>query len=200
MYNKLILEIDAKDNGVDVADEVRYHVSTHLGARVGRFNLDWDAPETACVHKQFRKAMLVAEEELMYNVKQMQSTLSAYSLVEDDYKKRMEVHPSGEIMVLSKFCPWKGLLSEIEDNNNEAGIVKFVLFKDYGGSWRISTVNLEAGSFAFRVSIKKEWCGLRDNELSKVAEIPDGIFVHMSGFIGGAKSYESVLKMAEVSI
>jgi len=88
MYNKLILEIDAKDNGVDVAETMRYSVSSHLGSRVGRLNLDWDAPDTACVHKQFRKAMLIAEEELMYNVKQIQSQLSAFSIVEGDFNKR----------------------------------------------------------------------------------------------------------------
>jgi len=103
-------------------------------------------------------------------------------------------------MVLSKFCPWKGLLCECEDKNNETGKVKFVLFQDFGGSWRISTVSTDAGSFAFRASIKKAWCGLRDNDLSEAAGITDGVFVHMSGFIGGAKSYESVLKMAEASI
>lgn len=50
LYNKFILEVDAQDNGVDIAEKMRYTVGTHLGARVARFNLDWDAPENACVH------------------------------------------------------------------------------------------------------------------------------------------------------
>lgn len=106
--------------------------------------------------------MFIVEEELMYHVKSMVSQINATSLVEEDYKKRLDVHPSGEIMLLNKFCPWKGLLTEIEEKDNNSGKVKFVLFQDYGGSWRISTVGVEAGSFAFRAGIKKEWRGLRD--------------------------------------
>jgi len=56
------------------------------------------------------------------------------------------------------------------------------------------------GSFLQRISLKKEWRGLRDDELSKIIGIDDAIFVHMSGFIGGAKSQASCLKMALESI
>jgi len=37
-------------------------------------------------------------------------------------------------------------------------------------------------------------------ELISVSGIPDIVFVHNSGFIGGAKSYESTLYMAVESI
>jgi len=36
--------------------------------------------------------------------------------------------------------------------------------------------------------------------LVAVSGIPDIVFVHASGFIGGAVSYESVLKMALLSL
>jgi len=42
--------------------------------------------------------------------------------------------------------------------------------------------------------------GLRDDELSKAAGISDGVFVHMTGFIGGARSKESALKLAKMSL
>lgn len=37
-------------------------------------------------------------------------------------------------------------------------------------------------------------------ELVAASGIPDIVFVHNSGFIGGAKSYESTLRMAVESI
>lgn len=55
-------------------------------------------------------------------------------------------------------------------------------------------------SFANRVSIHKDYRGLRGEELSKAAGITDGEFVHAAGFIGGAWSLESVIKMAEESL
>lgn len=41
MYEKLILEIDAIDNGVTQAPDMKYHIGTGLGSRVGRMNPGW---------------------------------------------------------------------------------------------------------------------------------------------------------------
>ena len=47
-----------------------------------------------------------------------------------------------------------------------------------------------------RLSLLEEWQGLRDEELSKLSGIPECIFVHASGFIGGNQTYEGALEMA----
>jgi|LauGreDrversion4_2_1035121.scaffolds.fasta_scaffold546097_2 hypothetical protein len=41
LYKKFILEIDAIDNGVSEAPEMKYMISTGLGVRIGRMNPDW---------------------------------------------------------------------------------------------------------------------------------------------------------------
>lgn len=51
-----------------------------------------------------------------------------------------------------------------------------------------------------RVPINLAWSGLRDEELQKVSGVHDATFVHNTGFIGGAKSLQSVLRMAEISL
>lgn len=52
-----------------------------------------------------------------------------------------------------------------------------------------------------RIGLKEEWRGIKDMiELKSVSKIEDIVFVHNSGFIGGARSYESVLRMALESI
>ena len=51
-----------------------------------------------------------------------------------------------------------------------------------------------------RVPLKSEWCGLREKELNEISGFDDAIFVHMTGFIGGAKSQATVIRMAELSI
>lgn len=51
-----------------------------------------------------------------------------------------------------------------------------------------------------RLSLKEEWRGLRDEELSKISGIPGCIFVHANGFIGGNKTREGALQMALQSL
>ena len=55
-------------------------------------------------------------------------------------------------------------------------------------------------NFESRKPLPLQWRGLRDDELSKESGIPGCIFVHMSGFIGGNKSYEGALAMARASL
>lgn len=59
---------------------------------------------------------------------------------------------------------------------------------------------ITTSGFENRVSLHQEFRGLRGEELNKAAGVSDAEFVHASGFIGGAWSLESALKMAEASI
>ena len=57
-------ELDALDNGVQVAEEPRYRIVTHLGARVGRLNPGWQeesSPEME--NKRFKEALKLAAKE-----------------------------------------------------------------------------------------------------------------------------------------
>ena len=55
---------------------------------------------------------------------------------------------------------------------------------------------MDSQSFNNRLSLPKEWQGLRDEELSAKSGIPGCIFIHASGFIGGNATYDGVLTMA----
>lgn len=59
---------------------------------------------------------------------------------------------------------------------------------------------MDAGSFQNRLSLPAAWQGLRDAELSAASGIPNCVFVHASGFIGGNKTYEGVLQMAQKAL
>ena len=84
------------------------------------------------------------------------------------------------------------------------GQTKFVFFKDNRKMFRLQGVPLpqgtESGGFNNRCFIHKDFRGLRGEELNYAAGINDGEFVHMGGFMGGAWSLESCLKIAEASL
>ena len=52
---------------------------------------------------------------------------------------------------------------------------------DRGGQWRVQAVSVAPASFQNRKSLPKAWQGLRDEQLSETAEIPNCVFVHASG-------------------
>ena len=61
-------------------------------------------------------------------------------------------------------------------------------------------VSAAKGSFETRRPLREEWRGVRDEELSRVSGVDGCIFVHASGFIGGNKTFEGALKMAQLAL
>lgn len=66
---------------------------------------------------------------------------------------------------------------------------------------RIQTVAPKGNFFGQRVTLSKAWHGLRHQELESLDEtMKDMEFVHHSGFIGGAWTLATAIKMAEISL
>lgn len=202
IYESLIEEIDAVDNGVNQYDGTpRYRVTTTLSGRVGRLNPPWNE-ENPDPRAGFDKAMVICGEEFTDRLEYFKdSWLPARKLVEDAIKKRKTVHPSGEIVVFeSSGCPWKGHLFNIEEELEIFGEIKFVLYPDASGNWRVQCVPEELSSFKNRLSLLDKWLGVRDQELSDLSGIPGCIFVHANGFIGGNKTLDGALEMGKMTL
>jgi len=203
-YNSLIRELDAIDNGVQIAEEPRYHFVTHLAARIGRLNPSWQEPNSPDIENaSFKEATEMAARELFDVIcGYCNSWLPAYSIVHDALSKRTEVHSSGEIIKLPRFCPWTEHLFDLEAEceANRTPLAKYILFQDSRGGWRVQAAPKVRGSFENRLPLPKAWCGLRESELDKVTGVPGGVFVHANGFIGGHTTEEGALAMASKAL
>lgn len=69
-------------------------------------------------------------------------------------------------------------------------LIKYVLYQDSSSKWRIQAVPVSSSSFQSRLALPEQWRGLRDGVLSEKAGVEGCIFIHASGFIGGANTYE----------
>lgn len=203
VYNSLIREIDAIDNGVNQADDVVYNITTNLSSRIGTMNPPWNAPANAgfSPHAQFKKAMKICEEQFIHTLYgQVQILLPARQNVLEAWNSREAFHSSKEFLWFETTCPWKGHLYEIEKENDLFGLIKFAFYKDGRGMYRVQAVSESSSSFSNRVSLCAGYRGLRNEELCKASDCSDAEFVHAAGFVGGAWSLESVIKMAEASL
>ena len=145
--------------------------------------------------------MRVVEEELLWQIYSIaQVFMPARKQVEDAWNKRETFHPSGEFMYIENSCPWKDHLFNIEQEEGKEGLIKFVFFTDSRKMFRVQTVPPKGSGYDMRVPLGKAWRGLRSEEIKKISDFTDVEFVHHSGFIGGAWSLESCIKMAEMSI
>ncbi|KAG5533905.1 hypothetical protein RHGRI_027935 [Rhododendron griersonianum] len=206
VYKNFVEAVDAIDNGLNQHDthQPRYVDNTNLTSRIGRLNLDWVDPDQSeeRENEAFQHAMTLAGSEFLETVRfHAISWLPARSIVKECLAARQEIDSSGEIMVLTRSCPWKLHIFELEEEMKINPTIKYVIYQDErSGKWRVQAVAISAGKFESRKPLPSPWRGLTDGELSEVAGIPGCTFVHISGFIGGNRSYEGALDMAKTSL
>lgn len=205
MYHDMIQAIDGIDNGqkpYDTDAKELYKDSTGLSSRIGRLNASW-VDDTANENERFEKAMQIAGvdfTDILTHI--VRVWLPARSGVESAFLQRGAQHPSHQILVLQRSLPWKDHLTTIEKEhhtpNDKATI--YVLYPDQDGGWRVQAVPNGKQAFASRLNLPEDIRGLRDAELAAVTGVPDAIFIHATGFIGGARSYAGALKLAEYGL
>ena len=222
LYADFIEALDAHDNGISAypPDELKAaHIEkkfseggVSLGSLVGDLNPNWNDPEPASAeegqHQEDAKFLEASEfigsafsRKLAYYAK---AWLPARSLVHDAYSKRLDFDRQGRIMVFPRAVPWKDHLFTLEEEMGSPAEEKvlYVLYPESpgpGAKWRIQCVPVSKDSFESRKPLPEVWRGVRDQELDKLVGVEGCVFVHASGFIGGAKTWDGVKIMAEKS-
>ena len=221
IYESFVEALDAHDNGISVYDAAALTAAGlqkkfsdggfTLGAMVGRFNGHWNDPTPedpaeaqAAEDERFERASQRIGEEfdrgLDYFTK---AWLPAREVVAEAFNGRQEFDSQGRIMVLkSQSAPWKDHLYNLEEQP-EAGQVLYVLYREKpapDSKWRIQCVPSAADSFESRKPLPEAWRGFRDEELDGISGVSGSVFVHAAGFIGGNKTFEGALAMAQKAL
>lgn len=208
IYDDFIEAIDANDNGVNCydAEAVAKYKNHNLSipSIVSNLNPNWNetldtTPEetSAKFDKQFELASALVGKifsQFVFNVG------SAWLPAKNKVVTAINERTDDGIVIFASYVSWKDHLFAAEKELNIENQIKFVIIKESSGSWRVVTVPVKAGSFDFRVGLPVNLRGLRDDNLSKAAGITDGVFIHTAGFIGGAATKESCLKLARMGL
>jgi uncharacterized UPF0160 family protein len=212
LYDSLLEALDAIDTGVEMAPpgvSLLYRDSTGLSSRVSRLNPRWNEEaddEPPNPDERFVQAMELCGIDFMSSmINIVESYLPARAYVEQALQQRFETCSTGQILRLpAGGLPWQSHLYHLEKEYNLTDpteqLIKFVLYTDQGGMWRVQAVTEENAKFTNRISLPEPWRGVRDDELTSVTQIEGSRFCHAAGFIGGNDTFEGALKMAQVAI
>lgn len=184
----LIESIDSEDNGI--RSTVTIIPTLNVSTLISNFNPTWDA-DALDEDSYFEQAVKFADIILGNSLAHQISTVKAKVIIKEAYEKR----PRPELLVLDRSYPWPRVLNSIDRERQ----VLFVIFPRED-EYLLQTVRGGAGPLRNRKSLPASWAGKRDEELNEIIGIDDGIFCHTGRFIAGAKSYESIMKMAELAI
>jgi uncharacterized UPF0160 family protein len=171
VYDSLLEALDAIDTGVEMFPdgvEPLYTDTTGLSRRVSRLNPRWnevnDKGQQPDPDERFEIACKTCGDDfLSVMISVVESDIPARAFVERALLNRYETDASGEIIVLeSGGLPWRGHLYKLEKEHKVESLVKFVLYTDTAGMWRVQAVTVEGKGFENRLSLPEAWRGVRD--------------------------------------
>lgn len=159
VYEHFIQEIDGIDNGVPQhSDEPVYRITTHLSARVGNFNSQWNSNDDYDEQGQFEKAKKLAGEELLDKILYFATVWwPARSIVQQAIKNRYDLHESGKIIKLEKMCPWKEHLYNLEKQEGCEKEILYCIAESGAGDQRVICVPNTSNSFVCRKFLPPSW-------------------------------------------
>lgn len=140
---------------------------------------------------RFREAIAITRKFLDHAISKKVAQISAVDTVRAAPRLL-----AGRVLHLQEGgMPWTRVVVD------EMPEVMFVIYPDSDGDqYQIKTVPVEPGSFDARLDLPKSWAGLRDQELAAVTGVADSVFCHLNLFIGGARSFEGAVKLAELAL
>ncbi len=182
---KLVMPIDALDNGIAVSNSIFEGVKEYTNFQVLQAinSAFGEGKETEAFEKCLELACLVIVGEIK----------KAEAKIVNEEKVNQEIIKQGhpEVLVLEKYLTWEVPVSKSKN-------IKLVIFPDgFSTNWCIQTARDNLDVFGSdRTSFPPDWRGLSSSLLAEVTGIPGAIFCHMGGFYAVVSSKSGAMEMA----
>ena len=169
-----------------------------LSSLIAQLNTHWleeqgldHAAKAQLLETRFREAIAITRKFLDHAISKKVAQIRAMDTVRNAPRLL-----GGRVLHLQEGgMPWTHVVV------HEMPEVMFVIYPDSDGNqYQIKTVPVEAGSFTARMDLPDAWAGLRDGELAAVNGVADSVFCHLNLFIGGARSFDGAVKMAQLAL
>ncbi|MBI2627750.1 MYG1 family protein [Candidatus Nomurabacteria bacterium] len=188
---KLVLPIDANDNGIDLCKNNFKNISLYTINDVLSI-FSGTALEDLEKDKQFLKALVWAKEILKREIKKANDQIEITKIIRGFYEKAKDKR----LVVIN--AP-KVSRYEIWDSLQDFPEPLFVVYGD-NEDWSVVAMRKEKNSFENRKSFPTSWAGLRAKELRDLTGVKDAVFCHNNLFLSVAKSKEGAIKLAELAL
>lgn len=193
-YHNFVAHIDANDNGItqikpecDTEEIYNYRSSYTLPQMVGELNTS-NVKDNEAQGYAFKAAVDIAKAVLRRHLESFISTQLDIERQRPVVQSAFEAADNG-IMVLDRPI---GVVNTLLHDIDPGQTIKLIVVPQSATDWRIWTVNKKGARFQHLVSVAPEEY-LRPH-------VPELVFVHATGFTGGARTKDAAIEMAKRSI
>ena len=189
--NKLVMSIDALDNGVNTIKVVKPEIRDHrTHDAIDHFNLTYQE-DPSLSYKQFKRVLNFAGEILVREITWEKALMDS----KIETLKAIKEQNEPEILILDKELNWHEAVSKNDK-------IKFIVYpKKERTEWRVQPGKNNLEDFSSnRVKFPKGWWGLRGEELVQISGVKRAIFCHKGGWLAVTKTREGAIEMAEKAL
>ena len=168
----LVMQIDAFDNG-EYSINAPFHVYT-LSNLIEEFRPKTkEEDENECFLRAVSFASTIFDQILKDAIKKAETI----KMIKD------------KILILDEYIPYEYAIFKLNLDLN------FVVYPSNRDGYAAHTVPTKYKGFTPKIPFKKEWAGLRDEELQKVSGVKTAKFCHKNLFLATAQTKEDALKL-----
>lgn len=140
------------------------------------------------------------QKAFLSTVKMLRSILISTAVnaltTETGIAKVLALYDGGPLLIMHEKLPWS---AAVLDNLEHFKACSLAIYPDRKRGWRVQSLPVSAGErFKNRVTAPENWRGLDFAALDAACGLNGTIFVHKSGFTGGALEFDTTVQMAKL--
>ncbi len=192
---KIIMPVDAIDNGMDISNPLISGVSDYnISSILKAFYPTWKEDKTD-IDKVFENEVIKLIPLLKREIKVAKDEVEGKKIIINDYNNTKDKR----IIILSK--PFhRYLVRDVLPNFKEP--IYYICPSGHSDEWKVETVSVNSQTLDSRKLFPESWRGLMDGsqELRDLTGVGDIFFCHKSGFLIHVKSKEGAITLANKAL
>lgn len=189
LEKKLVVGIDALDNGVEVFTNIHKDIYPYT---IGSFFASFYPSEDASIEdndRAFLTCVNIAKDLLSREISSGIEQVTLQQKVIEAYQKAGDKR----VVVLDGRYPWGEVLGKFSEP-------LFVVYPDRSGDrWSAKAVRVDPMSFTPRKAYPESWGGKEGEDLQIASGVADAVFCHNGRFLAVAKSRDGAIALATIA-
>ncbi len=187
---KLVMPIDAPDNGVSTYEQIFENVRPYtIVDFIYSYFFNGYVKSSEQMYETFMKVVGVAKDLLEREIEKSQERVGGMKKV----REIVETLPDKRIVVLESDLPWEPVLVPIPESI-------YVIYPRREGNWGVKGVPSVIKGFERKKLLPESWAGKEFEDLVQETGVSDAMFCHRNRFMAGAATKEGAIKLAEIAL
>ena len=183
--SSVLYPVEALDNGQDLVEGL--DLMPNLFSFIPYMNPCWTKISNG--NEEFLQAVDMSDTIISNIIERIESDAEACRIVVAGISNTTD-----GIVKLERYCPWQPTVINYNNENNDK--IKFVMWYDYrGDQYMAQGVPLSTKTRDTQASFPSELRGKTAEEINNITGTSSAVFVHPTGFLGGWKDREELLKV-----